>query len=137
VQQTLDEIKQMLTDLTSLEDTQVAAIDDLRAIDAELATTVTDLTGAVGDLGNAVDRIDADFVKLQQAVAAGDPAAVQAEVANLQATLDSAKAAVTSARDLQAKVDATDPAPAAEPMASPTEVAPEPAPVDETAPPAA
>lgn len=75
----------------------MTALEDLQAVDTELAAAVTELAGAV-------DRIDADFVALQQAVAAGDPAAIEAEVAKLRATVDAAKAA-------KANIDTTDPTP--------------------------
>lgn len=66
----------------------MTAIEDLQAVDTELATVVTDLSGAV-------DRIAADFDALEQAVAAGDGAAIEAEVARLRATVDMAMSAKT------------------------------------------
>lgn len=73
----------------------MSSIADLQAVDADLAAAVTELAGAV-------DRIDADFVKLQEAIANGDSAAVDAEVANLRATLDAARVA-------KSNIDTTDP----------------------------
>jgi hypothetical protein len=73
----------------------VTALEDLAQVDADLAAAVTDLSASV-------ERIDADFVKLEDAVANGNFAAIEAEVANLRATVDAAKAA-------KASIEATDP----------------------------
>jgi len=94
----LGTINQRLDRIINNQETTVGAIEDLQAVDADLAAAVTDLSGAV-------DRIDADFVKLEQAVAEGNAAAIEAEVANLRATVDAAKAA-------KANIDTTDPVPA-------------------------
>jgi hypothetical protein len=87
------------TRLDQLETHTMGALEDLQATDADLAAAVTDLTGAV-------DRIDADFAALEQAVQNGvDPAAIQAEVTKVRAAIDAAKQAKTN-------IDTTDPAPA-------------------------
>lgn len=85
--------------LDTMETHLMSALEDLQAADADLAAAVT-------DLATAVDRIDADFAALEQAVQNGvDPAAIQAEVTKVRAAIDAAKQAKTN-------IDTTDPAPA-------------------------
>lgn len=92
----LDLIAQQLARVTRNQEDTMAALDDLRAVDADLAAAVTDLSGAV-------DRIDADFTALEQKIADGvDPADIQAEVDNLRATVDAAK-------QTKANIDTADP----------------------------
>lgn len=75
----------------------MTALEDLQAVDAELAQTVA-------DLATAVNRIDTDFTALEQAVASGDPAAIAAETVKVRAAVDT----LTSLRD---SINVTDPAP--------------------------
>lgn len=103
-------ILRVLGRIEQKEITIMGAIEDLKAVDAELAATVTDLAGTIGDVADDVDRLDGDFVKLQQAVEAGDTDAINAEVANLRTLVDSAKASADRARAAKASIDATDPA---------------------------
>jgi hypothetical protein len=76
----------------------VTALEDLQAADADLAAVVTSL---VAD----IDRLDTDFIALEAAVAAGDPAAIAAEAAKVRDAVN----ALTAAK---ANIDATDVPPA-------------------------
>lgn len=75
---------------------QMTAIENLQAVDAELAAAVTALAGDV-------TRIDTDFAALEAAVAGGmsaeNAALIEAEVAKVRAAVDAAKAS-TAAIDL-------------------------------------
>ncbi len=71
-----------------------------------LAEADAELAGVVTDLVNGVNRIDADFLTLKQALAGDDQAAIDEEVAKVEASLEALK----SARDA---INTTDPAPVA------------------------
>ena len=96
----LVDIDGRLRSIEEKEDTIMTAIEDLQAIDTELASAVTDLSASV-------DRIDTDFASLEQVIAdGGNAVAIEAEIARIRASIDAAKTA-------KAAIDTTDPAPIA------------------------
>lgn len=109
--QALVDVDRRLSRIEHKEDAIMGAIEDLQAIDTELASTVTDLADTIGGLADDVDRLDGDFVKLEQAVGSGNTDAINAEVANLRTLVDSAKASADRARAAKANIDTTDPQP--------------------------
>lgn len=94
-------ILEALSSLAADQGVIMTALEDLQAVDAELAQTVTDMTVAV-------NRIDTDFAALEAAVASGNDAAIAAETANVRAAVDALKT-------LKDNIDVTDPAVPVEP----------------------
>lgn len=90
----LDRIERLVTN----EGNQImSAVDDLAAVDQDLADAVTGVVAGIS-------RLEADFAALEAAVSSGDAAAVEAEVAKVRAAVDALKAAT-------AGIDTADPAP--------------------------
>lgn len=87
---------------------EMTALEDLQAADAQLASAVTDLTGSVQALSDGVTQLDTAFDELKNAV--GNDPQIAAEVAKVQAALDSLKTAKDQADAAKGVIDEDFPA---------------------------
>jgi hypothetical protein len=109
-------------EIHSLKEALMGALENLQANDAELLAAVTNVV-------SGVNRLEADFVNLQQAIATGDLPAIQIEadkVANAVAALKGASDTITTTDPETeptepAPVDGSGDAPVETPVDQPTE----------------